>query len=253
MDQATATLIAGIVAAVGSTTVGVVALVIAAKNTKRTLVQQREEAEFSRRASAEEEARRREHEWQKTLDQRLWDRRTETYLSLLAWLGDDAPTIPFEYIEPYRIGRGDPDLVPGPVIARPDANRSIRKVRSRGVPTALRARVQMFASDKVVALVDRMHGSSWEEEDAVAGEHEQLGELDTPVENWMPTRWNSGDVDDPDNDYEEPETKRDYWNLAIAAARQDWNHGREDLLNTIREEYPEVGQSANGSEEQLKN
>jgi hypothetical protein len=229
------------VAAFGSTTVGVLALVFAAKNTKRTLDQQREEADRSRRATSDEEERKRQHEWRKARDQRHWDRRNDTYGALLGWVGEAANPIPdlqLRAVAPDAFG-ADADL------ENRDSLGPRRIPRCKSVPGEIQAAVRLFASDAVVALVSEMQELSIEEDRLIS--YERMGWGDFKLEDRLPAV-PLENLFKPENVKERQEARRKLYRKDIESARKRWNQVREALLATIRDEYPDIGNTSDRQE-----
>ncbi len=118
------------VAAAAALTVGLLSALLAVKNTRRTLEQQRA---LSR-------------------EQRLWEKRAETYVELLEWSAK-ASSVVYEALEREEEALKASDS--GPLAA---------------MPAPLSARVLAFGSDAVVAAVEHVHQAARVDADAIPAE-----------------------------------------------------------------------------------
>lgn len=129
MDQPTATLIAGVVAAAGSTTVGVSAIVFAWRNTNATLRQQRKLAD----------------------DARLWADRNATHQQIADWL-----------VTHPLVGSEDPLYLPNPFSAwtsdpGPEIDGRARILATETVAAAIRRiRALAYEENKIAEAARRV-------------------------------------------------------------------------------------------------
>ncbi|MBA2952121.1 hypothetical protein GON03_19080 [Nocardioides sp. MAH-18] len=215
MDQPTATLIAGVTAAVGSTAVGLTALFFAARNTSKTLNQQAAEAD-----------RGRAHDWRRAREQRLWDRRNDAYQALLEWLDG-----PGHAIGPWEIERGlEGDMFSVGPPAPGEAPSYPRQTVDP--PAELVAVVEMFGSDEVVEKLRALQDCAL---------RERRYEISLRFDVILRLQDDQPDVAAIADDNRER-------SRMTRVAREDWNVARGELWATVRAEYQNIDGASSGSE-----